>query len=82
MLHGEVDQAELAHTRLVLGRVASPAKLREEDRILGFTDLLLEKTPHDSQEYEMLKSIERQGINAKRVVENLLSFARHKEHSI
>jgi len=50
--------------------------------ILGFTDLLLEKTPPDSQEYDMLKSIERQGINAKRVVENLLSFARHKEHHV
>ncbi len=50
--------------------------------ILGFTDLLLEKIPPDSQEYDMLKSIERQGINAKRVVENLLSFARHKEHTV
>jgi two-component system, NtrC family, sensor kinase len=50
--------------------------------ILGFTDLLLEKAPPDSQEYDMLKSIERQGINAKRVVENLLSFARHKEHNV
>ena len=50
--------------------------------ILGFTDLLLEKIPPDSQEYDMLKSIERQGINAKRVVENLLSFARHKEHNV
>jgi PAS domain S-box-containing protein len=48
--------------------------------ILGFTDLLLEKTPYDSQEYDMLKTIEKQGVNAKRVVENLLNFARHKEH--
>ena len=28
----------------------------------------------------MLKTIEKQGLNAKRVVENLLNFARHKEH--
>lgn len=48
--------------------------------ILGFTDLLLEKVPQDSNGYDMLKTIERQGINAKRVVENLLNFARHKEH--
>jgi PAS domain S-box-containing protein len=48
--------------------------------ILGFADLLLEKFPPDSQEYDMLKTIEKQGLNAKRVVENLLSFARHKEY--
>jgi PAS domain S-box-containing protein len=48
--------------------------------ILGFTDLLLDKYPPDSQEYDMLKTIEKQGLNAKRVVENLLNFARHKEH--
>ncbi len=48
--------------------------------ILGFTELLLEKAPPDSQEYDLLKTIERQGLNAKRVVENLLNFARHKEH--
>lgn len=48
--------------------------------ILGFTDLLLEKFPPDSGEYDLLKTIENQGLNAKRVVENLLSFARHKEH--
>jgi len=50
--------------------------------ILGFTDLLLEKAVPASKEYDMLKTIERQGINAKRVVENLLSFARHKEHKV
>jgi PAS domain S-box-containing protein len=48
--------------------------------ILGFTDLLLEKTPPDSEKYDMLKTIEKQALNAKRVVENLLNFARHKEH--
>jgi len=48
--------------------------------ILGFTDMLLEKFPPDSQEYDLLKTIEKQGLNAKRVVENLLNFARHKEH--
>ena len=48
--------------------------------ILGFTELLLEKYPEGSEEYEMLKTIEKQGLNAKRVVENLLNFARHKDH--
>ncbi|MDQ7786060.1 MAG: ATP-binding protein [Thermodesulfovibrionales bacterium] len=50
--------------------------------ILGFTDMLIEKAPPDSEAYDLLKTIERQGLNAKRVVENLLSFARHKEHRL
>jgi two-component system, NtrC family, sensor kinase len=44
--------------------------------ILGFCDLLLRKKDKDSQEYEDLKTIERQGLHCKEVVENLLSFAR------
>ncbi|MBA3027581.1 MAG: PAS domain S-box protein [Desulfobacteraceae bacterium] len=44
--------------------------------ILGFTDLLVRKTPKDTQAYEDLKTIERQGMNCKRIVENLLRFAR------
>ncbi|MFH2012432.1 MAG: ATP-binding protein [Pseudomonadota bacterium] len=47
--------------------------------ILGFSDLLLEKTVKDSQEYEDLKTIERHGLHCKQVVENLLSFARQGE---
>jgi two-component system, NtrC family, sensor kinase len=37
---------------------------------------LLRKKGKDSQEYEDLKTIERQGLHCKQVVENLLSFAR------
>lgn len=48
--------------------------------ILGFTDMLEEKVSRDSEIYEILKTIEKQGLNAKRVVENLLTFARYKEH--
>jgi PAS domain S-box-containing protein len=48
--------------------------------ILGFTDLLLEKAGPDTQEFDMLKTIEKHGLRAKRVVENLLSFARYTEH--
>ncbi len=44
--------------------------------MLGFTELLLDKLPKDSKEHEMLKTIERQGLNAKRIVENLMTFAR------
>jgi len=47
--------------------------------ILGFTDLLLEKTPADSEQFELLKTIEKHATNAKRIVEQLLRFARHKE---
>jgi signal transduction histidine kinase len=44
--------------------------------MLGFTELLLDKLPKDGKEHEMLKTIERQGLNAKRIVENLMTFAR------
>ncbi len=44
--------------------------------ILGFTELLLDKLPEDSKEYEMLKTIERQGNNCKKIVENLLAFGK------
>ncbi len=47
--------------------------------ILGFCDLLLRHTDMDSQAYEDLKTIERQGLLCKQVVENLLSFARLSE---
>lgn len=47
--------------------------------ILGYTDMLLEKTPEGSREYKILKTIERQGNNCKRIVENLMSFARMPE---
>jgi len=53
--------------------------------ILGFSDLLLRKADKGSQDYEDLKTIERQGLHCKQVVENLLSFARvgeaHSEYS-
>ncbi|MEW6675992.1 MAG: ATP-binding protein [Nitrospirota bacterium] len=47
--------------------------------ILGFADLLLEKIEPNHPSYEILKAIERQGLNCKRIVENLLSFARYPE---
>jgi two-component system NtrC family sensor kinase len=47
--------------------------------ILGYTDMLLEKTPEGTKEYKILKTIERQGNNCKRIVENLMSFARMPE---
>ncbi len=48
--------------------------------ILGFSDLLIERTRPGTDEHDMLKTIEKHGLNAKRVVENLLSFARYSEH--
>ncbi len=47
--------------------------------ILGFTDLLLEKVQPESQERDLLLTIEKHGLRAKRVVEKLLSFARYTE---
>ncbi len=47
--------------------------------ILGFTDLLLEKVDKDSPEYEDLKLIEFNANHAKKVVEDMLGFARVTE---
>ncbi len=44
--------------------------------ILGFTDVLLESAPEGSELRETLKRIERQGLACKRIIENLLAFAR------
>jgi two-component system, NtrC family, sensor kinase len=49
--------------------------------ILGFTDLLLEKAEHGSETEEVLRTVESYANKAKKVVENLLTFARRKEHS-
>jgi len=44
--------------------------------ILGFTEILLDRIPPDRKEHEILKTIERQGLNAKRIVEKLMTYAR------
>ncbi len=44
--------------------------------ILGFTELLLDRLPAGTKEHEILQTIERQGLNCKRIVENLMGFAR------
>ena len=44
--------------------------------ILGFTEILLDRIPPDNKEHEILKTIERQGLNAKRIVEKLMTYAR------
>ena len=47
--------------------------------ILGFTEMLMEKSPEGSKEYEILKTIDRQASNCQRIIENLLTFARIPE---
>jgi two-component system, NtrC family, sensor kinase len=47
--------------------------------ILGFSDMLLERLDPDSKQFEMVKTIERQGNNCKKIVENLMTFARAPE---
>src|SRR4030043_1567185 len=47
--------------------------------ILGFSDLFLEKVEPNGKEYEMLKAIERQGLNCKRIIESFLSLASYQE---
>ncbi|MFH0789204.1 MAG: HAMP domain-containing sensor histidine kinase [Pseudomonadota bacterium] len=44
--------------------------------ILGFCGLLLEKIDPETQAYKDIKTIERQGLNCKQLVENLLHFTR------
>jgi len=50
--------------------------------ILGFCELLLRKTDPNAQQYEDLKTIERQGLLCKETVENLLSFARTEKQQL
>lgn len=50
--------------------------------ILGHTDLLLEKVDKDSPFHKSLLTIERQGLNAKRIVESLLSFSSFSEKKV
>ena len=38
----------------------------------------MDRIPLDSKEHEILKTIERQGLNAKRIVEQLMGFARQR----
>jgi signal transduction histidine kinase len=47
--------------------------------ILGFTEMLQDRFSKDSKEREILDAIERQGNNCKKIVENLLAFARIPE---
>ena len=47
--------------------------------MLGFTELLIDRVPKDSKEFQMLKTIEKQGISCKKIVENLLVFSRVPE---
>jgi two-component system NtrC family sensor kinase len=47
--------------------------------ILGFADLFLEKVNPGSKEHEMLKAIERQGLNCKRIIDSFLSLASYQE---
>ncbi len=47
--------------------------------ILGFSEILAERVAEDSEEYKIIKTIERQGLNCKKIVENLMTFARAPE---
>jgi signal transduction histidine kinase len=47
--------------------------------ILVYADMLLEKVEENSKEHKIIKTIERQGYNCKKIVENLMTFARARE---
>ena len=47
--------------------------------ILGFSEVLSERMPENSEELKIIKTIERQGLNCKKIVENLMTFARAPE---
>ncbi|MBA4393415.1 MAG: hypothetical protein C0407_07665, partial [Desulfobacca sp.] len=83
----KVVEQQLAHTEKLASLGSLAAGVAHEINnplgiILGFTDLLLEKVNPGSQELEILKTIERQGLQCKKIVENLLSFARIPEKSV
>lgn len=47
--------------------------------ILGFCELLQEKTEPGTEEYDDIKMIEKKGLHCKAIVESLLSFARSSD---
>ncbi len=47
--------------------------------VLGFTDLLKERFPEDSSEWQDLDKIESNAVQAKKIVEDLLGFSRTKQ---
>jgi two-component system NtrC family sensor kinase len=47
--------------------------------ILGFADLLLDKAEPGSKNHEILETIDKQALNCKRILENLLGFVRYRE---
>ncbi|MGQ9920425.1 MAG: ATP-binding protein [Desulfobacca sp.] len=49
--------------------------------ILGFNEILLEQTAHLPEIHETLQIIEEEGLKCKRIVENLLTFARSPERT-
>ena len=49
--------------------------------IMGFTEHLLEKTAHLPEIHETLEVVEEEGLRCKKIVENLLTFARVPERT-
>ncbi len=49
--------------------------------MMGFCELLLERMPPGTMEYNDLKTIERHGLHCKSIIERLLNFARISEET-